>query len=575
MKYLSIFLVALIAMSSSVYADDDDRYDRSDRAERASERAERASERAERAADQASDRAERAAERAEDIADRVEDRVERMAELAERSERAERRPGRRFRDADFDDDRSDKEVMFRRIRGMFGRRGRDDDDDREVQITTRDIDDDDFEISSFALGSDFDDNDFESDDRFEARDIDFDDDDFDDDDDRFEARDIDFDDDDHDDFDDDNFDKFDDDDFDDDSFEVGQRLVALSTLERDEVGRPVMPREVVFLSSDLESIERVRSLGFSVLQTRSLQAAGRILLRLRIPGTVTTPEALALIRQAEPQATSGYNHIYRPSGPPLSLTKPIKIALVGNLRLGIIDGFDDRDHLKIEISRFAVPSAGSKHGEAVLSVLMNDLSETYQTAPGHILIADVVSEVNGAEGATTDAVVAALDMMTSKKAHIVNMSLTGSDNPLLEHATQKYIESGGILVAAVGNSGPATPVMYPAAYNNVIGVTAVDRGNRPYLLSARGSSVDIAAHGVNIQTEVDAAPVSGTSYATPLVSSFLVARLQLGPIDDIDLLLRRAAIDIGVRGKDPIYGYGVLKPGYTWAQRLTVRLRPH
>lgn len=61
---------------------------------------------------------------------------------------------------------------------------------------------------------------------------------------------------------------------------------------------------------------------------------------------------------------------------------------------------------------------------------------------------------------------------------------------------------GMVLIAAVGNAGPRSPPLYPAAYREVIGVTAVDADYRLLPQANRGRQVAVAAPGVDVLADV-------------------------------------------------------------------------
>jgi subtilisin family serine protease len=88
---------------------------------------------------------------------------------------------------------------------------------------------------------------------------------------------------------------------------------------------------------------------------------------------------------------------------------------------------------------------------------------------------------------------------------------------------------GHLLVAAVGNDGPAAPPLYPASYPGVVGVTGVDRRGRPLPEAARGPQVMFAAPGSQMVSAAPGAPpyrqVRGTSFAAPIVAALLSQRL--------------------------------------------------
>ena len=123
---------------------------------------------------------------------------------------------------------------------------------------------------------------------------------------------------------------------------------------------------------------------------------------------------------------------------------------------------------------------------------------------------------------------------------------------------------GIVVVAAVGNEGPASGPLYPAAYEGVIGVTAVNANGVPYRWANRGPYVDIAAEGVNVLV---AAPDggeqrdSGTSLAAPIVSAFLagwVEDAEFSAVDEAENRLIRAVGWTQDQAKDEAIGYGVL-----------------
>ena len=159
-------------------------------------------------------------------------------------------------------------------------------------------------------------------------------------------------------------------------------------------------------------------------------------------------------------------------------------------------------------------------------------------------------------------VVDSLAWMAQRQVPVINVSLVGPRNRLLERVVARVIERGHVLVAAVGNDGPAAPPLYPAAYPGVVGVTGVDRRGRVLLEACRGPHVAFAALGANLQAaaipggRVDA---RGTSYAAPQVAALLALQVrQTSPaaVQAALEMLAGAATDLGPRGRDPVYGHG-------------------
>ncbi|MFO8140287.1 MAG: S8 family peptidase [Marinobacter sp.] len=84
-----------------------------------------------------------------------------------------------------------------------------------------------------------------------------------------------------------------------------------------------------------------------------------------------------------------------------------------------------------------------------------------------------------------------------REINVINLSLGGlGPSNALENAINAAWASGGgrLIVAAAGNQGTDEPT-YPAAYDNVIGVGAVDGGGERASYSNIGESVDVVAPG--------------------------------------------------------------------------------
>jgi subtilisin family serine protease len=135
----------------------------------------------------------------------------------------------------------------------------------------------------------------------------------------------------------------------------------------------------------------------------------------------------------------------------------------------------------------------------------------------------------GVPSGSIDAILSALGWMARERAPVVNLSLVGPPNTLLENVTRAMVTRGHLLVAAVGNDGPAAKPLYPAAYPGVIGVTGVDEKRRVLLEACRGPQVDFAAPGsamVAASQDGTFSAVRGTSFAAPIVSALLASRLN-------------------------------------------------
>ena len=86
--------------------------------------------------------------------------------------------------------------------------------------------------------------------------------------------------------------------------------------------------------------------------------------------------------------------------------------------------------------------------------------------------------------------------MRASKVDVINMSMSGPADELLQKAIVDMSAGGVVFVAAAGNGGPSAPPSYPAAYEQVIAVTAVDKNLRGYIHANHGDYIDVAAPGV-------------------------------------------------------------------------------
>ena len=123
-----------------------------------------------------------------------------------------------------------------------------------------------------------------------------------------------------------------------------------------------------------------------------------------------------------------------------------------------------------------------------------------------------------------------LDRAWAEDAFVVNLSIVGPTNPLLERAMSRLDTLGAVIVASAGNEGTEAP-RYPAAYPSVIGVGAIDRDRKISPKSNRGPSAEIFAPGVEVLSTVpgDAfAFGTGTSFAAAHVSGMLGVLIAAG-----------------------------------------------
>lgn len=164
--------------------------------------------------------------------------------------------------------------------------------------------------------------------------------------------------------------------------------------------------------------------------------------------------------------------------------------------------------------------------------------------------------------ASASGLVRSLDWLSSQRVQVIGMSLAGPRNLVLNAAVQRLADRGVLLVAAAGNHGPQGAPAYPAAFERVLAVTAIDARQRVWRRANQGSHIDYALPGVDVWT---AAPDgqgrarSGTSYANALMVAWASQALaQRAAAPDALLQGRAGRIkDLGAFGHDPVFGWGL------------------
>ena len=167
----------------------------------------------------------------------------------------------------------------------------------------------------------------------------------------------------------------------------------------------------------------------------------------------------------------------------------------------------------------------------------------------------MVADVYGRDpaGGNAIAIARALGWLAAHQVRIVTISLVGPDNPLLSGAIAAARRKGLIVVAAVGNDGPAAPPAFPASYDGVVAVTGVDGRDRALIEAGRALHLDYAAPGADMvaaNINGKAARVRGTSFAAPFVAGRLHQHLQQGNLPAALQALSGEARDLGRKGPD-------------------------
>ncbi len=346
--------------------------------------------------------------------------------------------------------------------------------------------------------------------------------------------------------------------------------------------------------------------GYRLLRRETLLGLDMIVMTFRIPRGASASAAIRELESMAPGVTAGVNHRYRiqsmadPTEPPASASlnnsyrlqtfaarppaagEPVATSadyagpMIGwpaagcptHVRIGMIDarvdasapGLEGAEIIEADFARGGRNRLLTEHGTAIAELLVGR-----GRLQGAQLYSAAVIAMDSQETASAgvDSLVIAIDWMLKSGVSVVNFSLAGPYNKILDRAVQRASDAGLVLVAAVGNDGPDSPPRYPAAFRDVIAVTAVDVAGDIYKNAVRGSHVDFAAPGVDILLGAGGDPrfVSGTSIAAPFVTARFAADTAAKRARSARLA--RAAIaknarDLGPPGADPVFGAGLI-----------------
>lgn len=160
----------------------------------------------------------------------------------------------------------------------------------------------------------------------------------------------------------------------------------------------------------------------------------------------------------------------------------------------------------------------------------------------------------------------AIDWAVDHGATVINISQSVAPSAPLKTAVDRALAAGVVVVGAAGNVPADRSVIFPAAYEGVIAVGAVDRTGQRAAVSVTGPELVLAAPGQDIVSTAlfgEYGPGGGTSNATALVSGIAaLVKAKFPNLTGPDIMHRLIATadDNGAPGRDPEYGYGIVNP---------------
>ena len=338
--------------------------------------------------------------------------------------------------------------------------------------------------------------------------------------------------------------------------------------------------------SDAEIARITQELGLRIISSDILSNLGRKVIRLELPPGMSVRDAILRLEanQLVSVAAPHYQFNLTQVAPTiktsltqyllnkLNLGRAHTIATGKGITIALIDSEIDKRHTELqgsiseELDTVGVAERLVSHGTEMAGAMVSH-DRLLGVAPGaKILAVRAFGESNNTLQGTTLSILKGIAWAESKGARIINMSFAGPRDPSLERALKAAHDKGIVLIAAAGNAGPKSPPLYPGADPHVIAVTATDDRDQRFLGANQGPQLSLAAPGVNI---LAAAPderylmSTGTSIATAHVSGVVALMLERDPTlkpDDVRKILESTATDLGSKGKNGQFGWGLVNP---------------
>jgi hypothetical protein len=335
-----------------------------------------------------------------------------------------------------------------------------------------------------------------------------------------------------------------------------------------------------------EDLQQLRRKGFRAVE----RMPGRPhIVRLRVPDGVSTTLARRLARSTAKRGKIDLDHFYYPDGH----TSPKAACKDGGCAMASLVGFDDLTsrrcvksptigiidtaidlqnealrgaHIEVVTQRgnAALAPSSKEHGTAIAAMLVgSSRGQSVTLLPdAHVVAVDAFFRDGSLEDKTdAAALVAAIELLVERGVKVINLSLSGPENTVLEDAINAARARGVTFVAAAGNGGPGADPSYPAGYPGVIAVTAVNADLTIYHRATRGKYISLSAPGIHGAAD-GSERRSGTSYAVPFVTAAAALLsgqdASLSP-DRIAERLEASARDLGEPGFDTTFGWGLLQ----------------
>ncbi|WP_250448139.1 S8 family serine peptidase, partial [Actinotalea sp. C106] len=335
--------------------------------------------------------------------------------------------------------------------------------------------------------------------------------------------------------------------------------------------------------------------GGAVLRLGAAAACGTLVSTLILAGAAPTTATAAVAADCDPEVTRLV------AEPPVALerlgaTESWQLATGQGVLVAVVDsGVDARNEHLTEAVVDGVDLVGTEgdprgwrdpagHGTAVAGQIgaravegsgLVGLAPDVRILPVRVYLSTEDQAAEAGDGVRTDRIAEGIRAAANAGAQIINVSLSSpTDDPALRAAVELATRRGALVVASAGNRLTAEDTSdsprYPAAYPEVLSVTAVDAADEPTTDAIHGPHVDIAAPGTDVLTTFHAAGdcilaggEASTSFATAYVSAAAALLAERYP-DELPEQWSHRLMATAARGavdqRDDQSGWGVVRP---------------
>lgn len=352
--------------------------------------------------------------------------------------------------------------------------------------------------------------------------------------------------------------------------------------------------ELVALDPPPAALQRTQRWGARVIESVPLGLLGQRLVRLRLPPGLDARTAREIAEERDPgvfdlhrlyrldqggppSGCSGSDCPAQPAGQGLPDWPEDRTRCGAGQVLGLVDtepalGAPALRGARLGVRRFLEEGrmpAEAAHGTAVAALLVGRADGGFAgLVPQARVFAAAPFFITPSGSTLADAagLIRSLDWLVGEGVRVIGMSLSGPPSAPLGTAVQRAQARGVLFVAAAGNNGRNAPAAHPAALAGVLGATAVSGDRRAYWRAGQGDHVDFALPGVDLWLPDESGRLtarSGTSYAVPHLVALVSQSVQEARLTPADWLEGRRVpvLDLGSRGRDPVFGWGLPQPG--------------